>query len=223
LEAIDGFFKFFAQMILITIVSVVVYKGCTHPENKSALTGETTEFKFTLSSSDIKDFKANPGNVMSYTTYEPVPKPGLWDKIMKNDEELKKLKEESMLQDVSENKHDSAVSMTVDPEGEREPYIILTLEDVRGKLESYDTFEGVLSIVPEQDFYDTPFKSIKTKMNFYFINEKEKILGQYTIDSNKTLPIKVNIKNSKQLYIVAKTDYKELFIGAILSPRLIKN
>ena len=197
----DSIGGLFIGMILI----LVLFTMCTNPnvENDRVKKGEHSDFEISLSESDIGRFKADLSNVMNYSEYRPKDK-------------------KDYLPDVEGKLHDFAISYTVDPEGEREPYIITELENVKGKLDSYDEFKATLSIVPEQDFYETPIDSIRTKMTFYFVNEKGETLGKYSIDSKQTVPIKFDLKGSKKLYIVAETDYKELFIGSVLSPRLIK-
>jgi hypothetical protein len=229
LGEVGNFIGGMVKILILSIIIIALASHCSKPENKDVKAGETTEFEYALSKSDIKDFKADLGNVTNYTVYSPPPKIGFFESLMLKifepdyrKEDLKEAIKNSRLIDVNGDYHDSAVSLTVDPAGEREPYVMIELKDVRGKLESYDSFKGVLSIVPEEEFYQKPVKTIESKMTFYFINEKEQVLGQYTIDSQKALPIEIDIEKSKKLYIVAETDYKELFIGAILSPKLVK-
>lgn len=210
------------------LIIFVIYSGCTHPENKSAKKGETSEFEFSLAQSDIKEFKADERNVMNFTTYSPFPELGFFEGLVfritnsVSKEDLENAKKEHLFTDIENKRHDSAISFTIDPSSKISPYIIVEMTDIRGELGSYDSFKGTLSIVPEQDFYDKPINTIKTEMNFYFFNEKQELLGKYTIDSQKTKSFEIDLKESKKLYVVAETDYEELFIGAILSPRLVK-
>lgn len=214
-ELFDGLGKLILGALIIFLI-IFGLNRCTIKEPK---------IEFALSHSDIKGFKADPSNVVNYSSYGFSEELGfISERIMKlvrpdYEEEKKK----SLLPDVNNNLHKSAISLTVDPEGQREPYIILKLKNVKGGLESFSSFKGTLSIVPEEEFYKKSVSTVKSTMNFYFINEREEILGQYTIDSQNALPFEFELKKSKELYVVAETDYKELFVGAILSPELTEN
>lgn len=223
LKAINWIYKtFFAGGVAIVLL-IVVIAGLLTPDEK-AEPGETSDFSIKEPSlfSDVNGFESDN------STFNLDAANGYGEKIAT---------------DRSGAKHERAVFIInefSEDSNLKDPYILLEIGDFKGKLKEYDSFKTTLSINPEQRTYEEGLNydeilwgtnesdqlnylaQIKSKMTFSFMNEDDEILGKYTIDSNNALPIEVDLKKSKRLFIVVESDYKDFFVGGLYSPTLVK-
>lgn len=207
---------------LALLILILFFINLLTPDEK-ATQGETASFsiKEAETFSDVNGFETN-NSIFSIDNSN-----GYGDKIVPD--RTGKLHEKAIFI-INEFSEDSNV---------KDPYIVLEVDEFKGKLKQYDSFKTTLSINPEQkDYEGLDYQEIlwgssesdelmylqqtKSKMNFIFINENDEVLGDYTIDKNNTLPVEVDLKNSKRLFIVVQSDNKDLFVGGMYSSTLVK-